>query len=183
MRFKDGEAGQPSHTTTLIEIPASLGQALDTQERTAKPLALGCCAAQAARHDMEPHGHASAQASPPLQLGSARQALISVAQCCSPHVHFAGQAVLLQSGSAAGAKALDTTGGTAMLPASCGQALDTQERTAKPLALGCFAAQAARHDMEPHGHASAQASPPLQLGSARQALISVAQCCSLHAHL
>merc|ERR1719361_2765211 len=101
MRFKDGEAGQPSHTTTLIEIPASLGQALDTQERTAQPLALGCCAAQAARHDMEPHGHASAQASPPLQLGSARQALISVAQCCSPHVHFAGQAVLLQSGSAA----------------------------------------------------------------------------------
>jgi len=87
-------------------LPASCGQALDTQERTAKPLALGCFAAQVARHDMEPHGHASAQASPPLQLGSARQALISAAQCCSPHVHFAGQAVLLQSGNVAGISAL-----------------------------------------------------------------------------
>merc|ERR1711953_1470308 len=137
---------------------ASDAQFFSTHDRTSAPLADGCLKAHAARQELLPHGHASTHACPALHDSSARQLVILSAHLLSPHWHFAGQPVLLQSGNPCNST-LDA------------QFFSTHARTSAPFADGCLKAHAARQELLPHGHASTHACPALHDSSARQLVI------------
>merc|ERR1712024_411865 len=84
-----------NHSNTTILAQFSL-----TQVATGNAFALGFAAAHFKLHAVSLHGHANAQAWPWAQVASAKQASMTSAHLSRLHVHWSGQAAVVQSTSA-----------------------------------------------------------------------------------
>merc|ERR1712242_580524 len=90
---------QITHTTMLAQL-------LLMHVATGNALALGLAAAHLNEHAVSLQGHANAHAWPLAHVASARQVSMASAHLSKLHVHWSGQAAVVQSTSAAAERVL-----------------------------------------------------------------------------
>jgi len=146
-----------------------LAQLLLMHVATGNALALGLAAAHFNEHAVSLQGHANAHAWPLAHVASARQVSMASAHLSKLHVHWSGQAAVVQSTSAAAERVL-------------AQLLLIHVATGNALALGLAAAHFNEHAVSLQGHANAHAWPLAHVASARQVSMASAHLSKLHVH-